>query len=256
MIHSRENLISPEVPMYDQIDNKDELFEEVKHVQKESKPVEDSSSNKQPEKEKPKSSPRHAIVDPALVDQIDQFITPSSDDLIIKPDDEDILDETQIAMMYGQAPRENEPKTDITTPFKPPVVPEDDTVTLQNNENIKPKDEPKVKKHKVKKAPEIPREVEAELEHIHNQKEAKKDEQTEIEQIKINNENPEEPKDEPVVFDFEIHDEEIVSFKDKIPTDILDIDDMSYGPFNVDDVAVLPWRMVEVLLRRRVVDII
>ncbi len=137
-----------------------------------------------------------------------------------------LLDESQIAMMFGQAPDDtlrdenNNPvkavKRDITTPFKGPKPPEHDSVALQND--APPKSETKVDEKK----PVI-----------------------------------EESAQEEVMEDTpEFGDLELVEFKEEIGTDILDENEKTYGPFLVDDIVLLPRSIVEILCKNNVINII
>lgn len=137
-----------------------------------------------------------------------------------------LLDESQIAMMFGQAPDDtlrdenNNPvkavKRDITTPFKGPKPPEQDTVALQND--APPKSERKADEKK----PVIEESAEEEV-----------------------------MEDTP-----EFGDLELVEFKEEIGTDILDENEKTYGPFLVDDIVLLPRSIVEILCKNNVINII
>lgn len=139
-----------------------------------------------------------------------------------------ILDESQIAMMFGQAPDDtlldenNNPvkpvKRDITTPFKGPKPPKEDSVTLQNI----PEKESEAKN-------------EAELE----VREEINDTVTETESEKL-----------------QLNDVELVEFKQEIGTDILDENEKTYGPFLVDDIVLLPKSIVKILSKNDVIEII
>lgn len=137
------------------------------------------------------------------------------------------LDESQIAMMFGQAPddilldennnpvKKTKPKTDITTPFTPPTPPEEDTVALQNIS--KP----------VNDTPQSAQDDSGETQ--------------ETEQV-----NMEESYDE----------EELVAFKKEVTTDILDENEKTYGPFNVKDMVLLPKSLVKILKHNDVINVI
>ncbi|MBE6485846.1 MAG: DNA replication complex GINS family protein [Methanosphaera stadtmanae] len=139
-----------------------------------------------------------------------------------------ILDESQIAMMFGQAPDDtlldenNNPvkpvKRDITTPFKGPKPPKEDSVTLQNI----PEKESETK-------------VETELEF-----------KEEIVDTNIETETEE----------LELNDVELVEFKQEISTDILDENEKTYGPFFEDDIVLLPKSIVKILSKNDVIEII
>ncbi len=138
-----------------------------------------------------------------------------------------LLDETQIAMMFGQAPDDtlldenNNPvkpvKRDITTPFKGPKPPKEDTVSLQNEVSSK-------SETKDDDIPEVS---------------DKTDENTDV------SENIEE-----------FNDLELVEFKEEILTDILDENEKTYGPFLVDDIVLLPRSIVKILCKNNVINII
>ncbi len=139
-----------------------------------------------------------------------------------------LLDESQIAMMFGQAPDDvlldenNNPvqpvKRDISTPFKGPKPPKEDSVVLQN----------------------IP------------EKESETKNENELEVQKDINETTIETDNEAVV----LKDVELVEFKQEIITDILDENEKTYGPFLVDDIVLLPKSIVEILCKNDVINII
>lgn len=137
-----------------------------------------------------------------------------------------LLDESQIAMMFGKAPDDtlldenNNPvkpvKRDISTPFKGSKPPKEDSVTLQN-------------------IPEKESGSEA------GQEVQKKSEETNVEaESEI----------------LELNDVELVEFKQDIVTDILDENEKTYGPFLVDDIVLLPKSLVKILSRNDVIEII
>ncbi|WP_323737017.1 hypothetical protein PXD04_03415 [Methanosphaera sp. ISO3-F5] len=139
-----------------------------------------------------------------------------------------LLDESQIAMMFGQAPDDilldenNNPvkpvKRDITTPFKGPKPPEEDTVSLQNEP--KPEDN---------------------LENI-------------VEEVSEEKNNTELESE--VTVETTFNTEELVEFKKDIPTDILDENEKTYGPFSVDDIVLLPESIVKILSDNDVINVI
>ncbi len=145
------------------------------------------------------------------------------------------LDESQIALMFGQAPDmlldennnpvKTKPKTDITTPFTPPEVPLDDTVALQNIEDTHKNT------HKVDNSID---------ENSHQS------DQEQIEEQVVVNE----------VSDIEYDVEELVEFKKEITTDILDEDKKTYGPFSIQDVVLLPRSLVKILKLNDVIEIL
>lgn len=137
-----------------------------------------------------------------------------------------VLDESQIAMMFGKAPDDvlldenNNPvkpvKRDITTPFKGPKPPKEDTVSLQNKPE-KTKEEAEVL---VEQTPDVDTDVES------------------------------------IVEEAAFADEELVEFKEEITTDILDENEKTYGPFSVDDIVLLPKSLVQILDENNVVQVI
>ena len=148
-----------------------------------------------------------------------------------------MLDETQIAMMFGKAPDEilldenNNPvkpvKRDITTPFKGPEPPEEDTITLQNIQETEPE-----------AVPEDEFEVKEETDTTST-------DTNETQTVK-----------EGIVEEVLFNDSELVEFKQEIPTDILDENEKTYGPFLVDDIVLLPHSIVEILKNNNVINII
>jgi len=146
-----------------------------------------------------------------------------------------ILDESQIAMMFGQAPDDilldenNNPvkpvKRDITTPFKGPKPPKEDSVSLQN----------------------IPEESENK-----NEDELEVQEGSNLSTQEIPKESVEESVDEKLDF----NEVELVEFKQEITTDILDENEKTYGPFLVDDIVLLPKSIVKILNKNDVIEII
>ncbi|RAP45613.1 MAG: hypothetical protein BZ135_05315 [Methanosphaera sp. rholeuAM6] len=143
-----------------------------------------------------------------------------------------VLDEDQIAMMFGKAPDDvlldenNNPvkqvKRDIKTPFKPPEPPREDTVTLQNTEE--------------KKSEAVPEdEFEAQ--------------QKKAESHKTKTESKADKK-------AGLNDLELVEFKQEITTDILDENEKTYGPFSVDDIVLLPKSIVEILESNNMINVV
>ena len=167
------------------------------------------------------------------VPSIDENISETKDKTPDKPKKSSkpkppILDESQIAMMFGQAPDDilldenNNPvkpvKRDITTPFKGPKPPEEDSVTLQN----------------------IP------------EKETETEEESDLEvQTESDGTNVETESEK-----LELNDVELVEFKQDIITDILDENEKTYGPFLVDDIVLLPKSIVKILSKNDVIEII
>ncbi len=172
-------------------------------------------------------------IEPVDVPSIDENNSETKDKTPVKPEKSSkpkppILDESQIAMMFGKAPDDilldenNNPvkpvKRDITTPFKGPKPPKEDSIILQN-------------------IPEKESETENETE-LEVQKESKEtDIETESEELQLN-------------------DVELVEFKQEIITDILDENEKTYGPFLVDDIVLLPKSIVKILSKNDVIEII
>ena len=177
-----------------------------------------------------------------------------------------VLDESQIAMMFGQAPDDvlvdenNNPvkavKKDITTPFAPPKPPVEDTVSLQNetpktdapDENIPDKQdlsESVPTSTDVPTTTDVSTDINESPEDTQNTEEStgdiNKDYQGELTDAGVN---------------AEISDVELVEFKDEITTDILDENEKTYGPFESQDMVLLPKTLVKILLSRDVVRII
>lgn len=154
------------------------------------------------------------------------------------------LTESEIVELYGQVPdipdiakNEPKPKTDITTPFTPPKVPKEDTVSLQNNP---PKNE-------VIKAVDSKKDSLQE----HDDEEVITDTKEDI-----SSQDDTVPQEENIVSDDEYNSEELVVFREEITTDILDENEKTYGPFKVSDIVLLPQSIVRILDHRHVIDII
>lgn len=154
-----------------------------------------------------------------------------------------ILDESQIAMMFGQAPDDilldenNNPvkpvKRDITTPFKGPKPPEEDTISLQNT----PKVDKEYSNDVIKGEISLPKEVNVVGDQI--------DSSDLVDDITGD-----------TVEEIELNDVELVQFIKEITTDILDENEKTYGPFFVDDIVLLPKSIVEILNSNNVINII
>ena len=171
-----------------------------------------------------------------------------------------VLDESQIAMMFGKAPDDvlfdenNNPvktvKTDITTPFTPPKPPKEDTVSLQRDndkEEVKEKDDdsevqtPTDKNNDTQDESKVVPETQSKIED--DSRDSTTDKDTNLQNLDI----------ESAV---EVSDVELVEFKDEISTDILDETEKTYGPFTADDIVLLPRSLVKILLTRDVVRVI
>ncbi|WP_308573792.1 hypothetical protein [uncultured Methanosphaera sp.] len=173
------------------------------------------------------------------------------------------LDESQVAMMFGEMPDsmprdennnpvriKKEPKTDITTPFTPPEIPEDDTVSLQVSEDEK-KPKTLTSQNSIQKNENIESDV-------------KEDEPTTTTTSDIIDKpipTPDETSNIKIEDDTKLdeelfNDEKLVSFNCEVNSDILDVDDRTYGPFNVDDVALLPGNIVQILLSHDIIRVL
>lgn len=180
------------------------------------------------------------------------------------------LDESQIAMMFGEIPdaepdvpdyvyAENEPvedkkRTDIITPFKPPKAPETDTVALQNNEGDHKKKQQMMQNSSFNDTPvedkqTIQKSDDLEQKQIDQTQQIQQENQQQVDDV-------EESENKIHVVEDNLNSEEIVEFKEDLNTDILDADEKSYGPFNVQDVVVLPKSIVKILKMHDVIDIL
>lgn len=178
------------------------------------------------------------------------------------------LDESQVAMMFGEMPDskprdennnpvriKKEPKTDITTPFTPPEIPEDDTVSLQVSEDEK-KPKTLTSQNSIQKHENIESDVKHEANRVDEptttstsntiDKPIPTPDETQNMQIE------DDTKLDEALFD----DEKLVSFNCEVNSDILDVDDRTYGPFKVDDVALLPGNIVQILLSHDIIRIL
>lgn len=168
------------------------------------------------------------------------------------PNNKPKLDAEQVAQMFGQAPDDilldenNNPvetksvKTnDMMAPFKPPEVPENDTVTLQNQSNNILKDE----------------NLEDEL--SSDKAETQKSTENMIETINEESvDDDEESNQQTDIVDEEYDNESFVEFIENLTTDILDEDEKTYGPFNIGDIALLPKSIVRILKNNNVITIL
>ncbi|MCD7781266.1 MAG: hypothetical protein LUG89_00990 [Methanosphaera sp.] len=189
----------------------------------------------------------------------------------IKKSSKPQIDESQIALMFGQAPddvlldEDNNPivthkkKTDITTPFTPPEVPEDDSITLQN-ESLSDDD----------------KQVDTTLQ----MQKPRNTQQTQDNTIVEDNTDTQgttidegmagsvdetnmatsdamvESVDESSVDGIDYSKDVLVEFNKKISTDILDVDEKTYGPFEKQDIALLPGSLVRILSKQNVISIL
>lgn len=168
------------------------------------------------------------------------------------PNNKPKLDAEQVAQMFGQAPDDilldenNNPvetksvKTnDMMAPFKPPEVPENDTVTLQNqsdnilqDENLE--DELSSDKAETQKSTGDVAEAIGE------------------ESLKVDEESIQKTESVDEGYD----NESFVEFIDNLTTDILDEDEKTYGPFSIGDIALLPKSIVRILKNNNVITIL
>ena len=173
------------------------------------------------------------------------------------------LDASQIEMMFGQAPDDilldenNNPivsknKHDVTTPFKPPVVPKEDTVSLQNNKNF----EESADKESVET--EITRNDESEEEKTVGDvlEESSKDSIGEPESQDVPVSDTDVLDNSEVTEIDNMPSELMVVFNKEVSTDVLDENEKTYGPFDVEDVALLPGAMVKILKDNDVISLL
>ena len=181
-----------------------------------------------------------------------------------------VLDETQIAMMFGKAPdttimdENNNPVKEIKTsdnaPTKKPQPPEEDTITLQNEEEEKTT-ETQVTQEEQQAQITDEQDVQEKPENESTKEQITQEEQQdETTEQQIETEQLDESKnDAGSVEDKEeiiLNEEELVLFKEEIGTDVLDENEKTYGPFLDGDIVLLPQSLVNILSRKDVVRII
>lgn len=213
----------------------------------EEKPVEDEWVEIKPEAQ---PQTQTESTEDKAVNTIDNIDIP--DDVFSSPQ----LDESQIAMMFGEMPdnmprdENNQPvrikksKTDISTPFTPPDVPVDDTVSLQIREDEK-KNSKIETQNKQDNKPQI--QIKPEVD------------ETPGDVISQPIPTPQEGQDEVVEDSFDdklYHEQHLVSFNCEVSSDILDVDNHTYGPFGVNDVALLPGNIVRILKLHDIIRIL
>lgn len=174
-----------------------------------------------------------------------------------QPKKKPTLDASQVAQMFGQAPDDtlldenNNPveeksvkrNDNIMAPFEPPKVPQNDTVTLQNQDK------------NILENPQLQDEIPAnpvndELASDDSiDKQVVDDSTVEANQIQTT---------EMVEHDLheDMADESFVEFIDDLSTDVLDEDERTYGPFNVGDMAMLPKSIAGILKNNNVINIL
>lgn len=181
-----------------------------------------------------------------------------------------VLDETQIAMMFGKAPdttimdENNNPVKEIKTsdnaPTKKPQPPEEDTITLQNEEEVKTTETQATQEEQqaqitdeqdVQEKPEN----ESTKEQItqEEQQDETTEQQIETEQLDESKNDAGSVEDKEEII---LNEEELVLFKEEIGTDVLDENEKTYGPFLDGDIVLLPQSLVNILSRKDVVRII
>lgn len=172
------------------------------------------------------------------------------------------LDASQIEMMFGQAPddilldEDNNPivskkKHDITTPFKPPIVPKEDTVSLQKDTKTI---EEQVKQTETEITSDNKLEDEKSFEDVSD--ESSQDSLQEFQSQDLQASTPDELENSEVTDDESMPSELMVVFNKEVSTDILDENEKTYGPFNVEDVALLPGTIVRILKDNDVISLL
>jgi len=174
------------------------------------------------------------------------------------------LDASQIEMMFGQAPDDilldenNNPivskkKHDITTPFKPPVVPKEDTVSLQKD--TKNTEEPVDKKQiETENAPDNNLDDEKSFEDVSGKSLQESNQESVSQDVLVS--TSDEVGNSEIIDDDNISSELMVVFNKEVSTDVLDEDEKTYGPFSVEDVALLPGTIVKILKDNDVISLL
>lgn len=213
-------------------DNKDsdetEQWEEVSHEDEE---IEDIPPEfDEPPKPKPKNEPQIMQMEDieALFGQV--------------PDDT-LFDENNQPVQVKQG------KHDIQTPFNPSEAPKEDTIQLQNKEKKEESLKDDVGVDEVKQTMDSTDKEETKLKDTPTTKHDDNHEEEIQEQTS-------ESQNSVSIDSIEFNEEELVYFKQKVTTDFLDEDEKTYGPFNVNDMAVLPGAIVKILLSRNIISIL
>ncbi|MBQ6444289.1 MAG: DNA replication complex GINS family protein [Methanosphaera sp.] len=219
-----------------------------------------------------------------LMDIADVSSVDSSVDSKVKNIRPKKLDATQVAAMFGQAPddvlldEDNNPVRQkatgsMTAPIEGPEVPDNDSVTLQNNENAEISDEINASSDAAADSNSSTFQVEEILTDSADDKTtlsaSDEDNQVDTPVLVDESQNHPEMKDDDAdesadgnvgghdsVIEDSFDDEELVEFVNILPTDVLDEDEKTYGPFDIQDVALLPKSIVKILKNNNVVNII
>ena len=179
------------------------------------------------------------------------------------------LDASQIEMMFGQAPddilldEDNNPivskskKHDISTPFKPPIVPKEDTVALQKEDKPTKKLEEENPKTNDAHEENLNRGSSSEEEIPETSSQEKSLQEAEI-QDNVNSpvDEIENPETTGQVTENDFPSEIMVVFNKEVSTDVLDENEKTYGPFNIEDVALLPKTIVKILKDNDVISLL
>ena len=185
------------------------------------------------------------------------------------------LDASQVAMMFGQAPDDvlldenNEPVKQKSTnsmmhAFKPPKTPEFDTVSLQKDNHEVSAGEDKSNQLNAKSDNQDSlrtqdNQTTSNLNHddVSSNEDILSDAGVQLDADETNLSDANQNNlDESVVVDEGFNDEELVEFINILPTDVLDEDEKTYGPFDKQDVALLPKSIVKILKNNNVIDLI
>ena len=219
-----------------------------------------------------------------LMDIADVSSVDSSIDSKVKNIRPKKLDASQVAAMFGQAPddvlldEDNNPVRQkatgsMTAPIEGPEVPDNDSVTLQNNENTEISDEINASSDAAADSNSSTFQVEEILTNSADDKTtlsaSYEDNQVDTPVLTDESQNHPEMKDDDAdesadgnvgghdsVIEDSFDDEELVEFVNILPTDVLDEDEKTYGPFDIHDVALLPKSIVKILKNNNVVNII
>ena len=188
------------------------------------------------------------------------------------------LDASQVAMMFGQAPDDvlldenNEPVKQKSTnsmmhAFKPPKTPEFDTVSLQTDNHEVSSGEEKsnqpiknVESANQDNSNTLENQTTSNLNSVSKEssnEEVLSDNDGQLDDGTANLSDANQNNiDEAVMVDKGFNDEELVEFIDVLPTDVLDEDEKTYGPFDKQDVALLPKSIVKILKNNHVIEVI
>lgn len=220
------------------------------------------------------------LMDIADVDGQDSFIDNEVNDRRPKK-----LDASQVAAMFGQAPddvlldEDNNPVKQksaggMTAPIEGPKVPDNDTVALQNNEDGEASDENSISSDEASNSnTQPPQSDDATIESDDDKTDISSstgdnmvdasssgDESKTGSDVQLDKagkpDDEGKPSDDDLAIGDSLNDEELVEFVDVLPTDVLDEDEKTYGPFDIMDVALLPKSIVRILKNNDVVNVI